>query len=64
MSGDRELCLDTGMDDYLPKPLRLDEIKQALKKWLKNLDTPTIPDTVGALREPGNGGPVKTSEDR
>lgn len=34
MKGDREKCLDAGMDDYLTKPVRSKEIKQMIAKWL------------------------------
>ena len=34
MQGDRERCLEAGMDDYLSKPLREAELVAALKKWL------------------------------
>jgi CheY-like chemotaxis protein/HPt (histidine-containing phosphotransfer) domain-containing protein len=34
MKGDRERCLAAGMDDYLPKPLRPDELDAALERWL------------------------------
>ncbi|MGB1539635.1 MAG: response regulator, partial [Rickettsiales bacterium] len=34
MQGDRELCLKAGMDDYLTKPIREDELFSMLQKWL------------------------------
>jgi signal transduction histidine kinase/DNA-binding response OmpR family regulator len=34
MQGDRELCLAAGMDDYVSKPIRLDDLKAALDRWL------------------------------
>lgn len=32
MIGDRELCLEAGMDDYISKPIRVQELVQALSK--------------------------------
>lgn len=34
MKGDQERCLAAGMDDYLTKPMRLNDLKQALAQWL------------------------------
>lgn len=34
MAGDREKCLAAGMDDYVAKPLRPDEIDAMLERWL------------------------------
>jgi len=30
MQGDREMCLDAGMDDYVTKPIRVDRLVEAL----------------------------------
>jgi PAS domain S-box-containing protein len=32
MTGDRERCLESGMDDYIAKPIRLDELRHALER--------------------------------
>jgi two-component system sensor histidine kinase/response regulator len=34
MSGDRERCLEVGMDDYLGKPVQRDQLAAILQKWL------------------------------
>ncbi len=34
MAGDRERCLAAGMDDYMAKPLRPEELDAVLERWL------------------------------
>jgi len=34
MQGDRQECLDAGMDDYLTKPFRREELLETLRRWL------------------------------
>jgi len=35
MAGDRERCLASGMDDYLSKPVQLQDVKAVLERWLE-----------------------------
>jgi PAS domain S-box-containing protein len=35
MQGDRERCLEAGMDDYLAKPARLDTLRQTLERHVR-----------------------------
>lgn len=36
MKGDREVCMAAGMDDYLSKPVRLNDIRSALARYREN----------------------------
>ena len=34
----RERCFETGMDDFLTKPLRMPDLKSALNNWLNPIN--------------------------
>jgi two-component system sensor histidine kinase/response regulator len=38
MVGDREMCIGAGMDDYITKPIDINELFSALVKWIKPKD--------------------------
>lgn len=45
MQGDRERCLAAGMDDYLSKPIKLEELRAALARWATLPPDRTISET-------------------
>jgi two-component system sensor histidine kinase/response regulator len=55
MIGDRERCLEAGMDDYVSKPLEIRILLGVLDRWLQ---VPTADSTVAILnKEPVTGKP-------
>src|SRR4051794_16699473 len=51
MKGDRERCLAAGMDDYLAKPLRPEELDAVLERWLH---APAAAPEAAAAPEPAS----------
>src|SRR5262249_49242127 len=56
MKGDRELCLSAGMDDYVPKPIRAQQLFETLERVLKkkkngNSASPSAPGSIAATMD-------------
>lgn len=67
MAGDRQKCLDAGMDDYLPKPVTRSELERCLHRWWDPHQIPVPPefaDLAGtASGDPPEDAPEPTSLD-
>ncbi len=48
MQGDRERCLEAGMDDYLPKPINQQQFRETMHRWLPLKDP--VPEQVASPR--------------
>jgi PAS domain S-box-containing protein len=52
LADDRQRCLDAGMDDYLPKPLREADLDATLERWLGGEPEPPAFAATAAVPEP------------
>ena len=43
MKGDREHCLEAGMDDYIAKPVEARTLVSAVERWLGTAETADRP---------------------
>jgi two-component system sensor histidine kinase/response regulator len=51
LSGDREKCIEAGMDDYLAKPIAIDLLAACLERWLPSAAIQPMPALVPAVVE-------------
>jgi two-component system sensor histidine kinase/response regulator len=63
MEGDRERCLDAGMDDYLSKPATLEKIGQMIDRWLSGARSEVVTKTVEAASDEFEKGAVTVPGD-
>ena len=70
ISGDRESCLESGMDDYLPKPVSPETLVRRIAQWAvrRKIETgsetmPTESLPLPSTAEPGHWGRVLLVED-
>ncbi|MBU8920310.1 MAG: response regulator [Bacteroidales bacterium] len=50
MDGDREKCIEYGMDDYIAKPIDIEKLREILEKWSVDL-TEVQPEAVSGPQE-------------
>jgi CheY-like chemotaxis protein/HPt (histidine-containing phosphotransfer) domain-containing protein len=60
-AGARERCLASGMNDYLSKPIRIEDLTEALRKALAGM--PPAPKADEAAEEPPAPGPARADAD-
>jgi PAS domain S-box-containing protein len=54
MKGDRERCLEAGMDDYVSKPVTPEALEAVLKRWVPVPPIAASADTAPAPTDPGD----------
>ncbi|AAZ97221.1 Multi-sensor Hybrid Histidine Kinase [Thiobacillus denitrificans ATCC 25259] len=60
LHGDRQKCLDSGMDDFLPKPYSLAQLQATLARWLR--PTNPTPEAQAAAPQHGPDGEIASPQ--
>ena len=63
MAGDRQRCLDAGMDDYLSKPVSREQLENCLQRWLPgraSFEERVVAEPLMAVRE-ADAAPLPTT---
>ncbi len=55
MRGDRETCLEAGMDDYLAKPIRREDLKAVLARWQTDQVDSSVERPTSSSKKSGDG---------
>jgi PAS domain S-box-containing protein len=62
MKGDRERCLEYGMDDYVSKPLDPQELFNTIDRWAQQMAHLTDAQEVTSIEPPDRQEPVKSTQ--
>ena len=63
MAGDRERCIEAGMDDYVTKPVDAQRLREVLTRWMrKEKSEASEPEGVGATEAAGSAEPGRPEE--
>jgi CheY-like chemotaxis protein/HPt (histidine-containing phosphotransfer) domain-containing protein len=61
-AADRQRCFDSGMDDFIAKPVRAATLQATLNRWLRADDVTAVRDHAAAAQESLNPVPAPRSE--
>jgi signal transduction histidine kinase/DNA-binding response OmpR family regulator len=61
LPGDRDDCLAAGMDDYLAKPFTLEQLEEAIARWLPKSGARAVRSDEGIDAQPDSGEPKPVS---